>query len=316
MPIDATAEEFFDLDIRFISIDQSFRLPRQILSEDEEHIIAKDEWGTTVREFKDQPSTPGLLEFAVKNRQDWEDIYKPRLAFDPNRIDWLDFESRYRRARERGKFVAFTHLDPFEATWHKVGPEQQLMMIVEDPEWLKDIYKADLALFEATWLEIWSRGIEPDALWIYGDIAYRTDMLFSPRHYCTLLQPFHKRMCDLAHRYGAQVVYHSDGNLERAIPHLLDTGIDCLQPLEVKADMDVRQLKKQYGDRLAFMGNIDARLFQENDLAGLEAEIRAKLPPAMAGGGYLYHSDHSIPAGTTLKTYQFALELVYHYGRY
>ena len=35
-----------------------------------------------------------------------------------------------------------------------------------------------------------------------------------------------------------------------------DRGFDCIQPLEVHAGMDVRQLKGEYGQHLAFMGNI------------------------------------------------------------
>lgn len=316
MPENISAEEFFDFDIRFISIDQSFRLPRIILSEDDEYIDAIDEWGTSTREFKDHPSTPGFLEFAVKTREDWEDIYKPLLSYNQNTIDWNNLDISYQRARASGKYVTLTYLDPFTAAWHQIGPEKQLMMFIENPEFIRDIYQTNIALFESVWQELWSHQIELDALWIYADIAYRNNMFFSPRHYCHVLQPFHKRMCDLAHRYGSQVIYHSDGNINRAIPHLLEAGIDCLQPMEVKANMDVIQLKKQYGDQLAFMGNIDARLFQENDLFGLEREIRMKIPAAMVNGGYVYHSDHSIPAGTSLKTYQFALELVKHYGCY
>jgi uroporphyrinogen decarboxylase len=80
--------------------------------------------------------------------------------------------------------------------------------------------------------------------------------------------------------------------------------------------MGVVARKRRWGDRLAFMGNIDARLFQSNDLAGLEVEIRTKIPPAMRGGGYVYHSDHSVPPGTRLDTYRFALDLAQCYGRY
>jgi hypothetical protein len=36
----------------------------------------------------------------------------------------------------------------------------------------------------------------------------------------------------------------------------------------------------------------------------------------MAGGGYVYHSDHSIPPGATLETYQYALSLVREIGQY
>jgi uroporphyrinogen decarboxylase len=189
-------------------------------------------------------------------------------------------------------------------------------MMATDPDWLRDMYEADMALLEAAWEDLWSRELRPDALWIFGDIAYRNGLLFSPRHYRQVLMPFHRRLCDLAHRHNCQVIYHSDGNVTQAIPLLVECGIDCLHPLEVKAGMDVATLKQEWGDRLAFMGNIDARLFQANDRAGLEVEIRAKVPVAMKGGGYIYHSDHSVPPGTTLDTYRFAMDLVRRYGNY
>jgi uroporphyrinogen decarboxylase len=64
------------------------------------------------------------------------------------------------------------------------------------------------------------------------------------------------------------------------------------------------------------MGNIDARLYQKNDMEALEEEIRSKVSVAMRGGGYIYHSDHSIPPGTHLDTYQFGLDLVREVGIY
>ncbi len=112
------------------------------------------------------------------------------------------------------------------------------------------------------------------------------------------------------------MIYHGDGNNNETIPELIESGIDCLQPLEVKAGMGVRELKRDYGDKLSFMGNIDARLMQANDREGLEREIADKLTVAKIGGGYVYHSDHSVPPGIDLETYKFVLECVDEYGRY
>jgi uroporphyrinogen decarboxylase len=134
--------------------------------------------------------------------------------------------------------------------------------------------------------------------------------------YRELLMPFHKQLCDLAHSKGAKVIYHGCGNNNQLMPLFVEAGIDCMQPLEVKAGMDIRELKAQYGDIMSFMGNIDARLFQTNDLTALEKEIKDKINIAKVGGGYVFHTDHSVPPGTTLETYQFALELVERYGKY
>lgn len=316
MPAGVTAEDYFDLDLGMFWFDQSFLLPRQVLEEDEESRIVTDEWGARLKEFQHRQTTPGLLDFAVRDRAAWEEVYRPRLAYDSERIDWPAVEARYRHLRARGRYVVLSVLDPFEATWHKVGPEEQLVMLITDPDWLRDIYEADTALLEAAWADLWDRGLRPDGLWIFGDIAYGSGLLFSPRHYREVLMPFHRRLCQLAHRHGCQVIYHSDGDVTQAIPLLVECGVDCLHPLEVKAGIDVVALKAEWGDRLAFMGNIDARLFQANDRAGLEEEIRTKVPAAMADGGYVYHSDHSIPPGTTLETYRYALKLVERHGRY
>ena len=97
---------------------------------------------------------------------------------------------------------------------------------------------------------------------------------------------------------------------------MIEAGVDCLQPMEVKAGVDVCDLKTTYGDQLALMGNIDSRLFQKNDTIGLETEIRKKISQAMKGSGYIYHSDHSIPPGTALETYQFGIDLIRQIGYY
>jgi uroporphyrinogen decarboxylase len=52
------------------------------------------------------------------------------------------------------------------------------------------------------------------------------------------------------------------------------------------------------------------------DPAAIEEEIRTKIPVAKRGGGYIYHSDHSIPNDVSFARYQRVLELVREYGRY
>ena len=47
-----------------------------------------------------------------------------------------------------------------------------------------------------------------------------------------------------------------------------------------------------------------------------EAELREKIPIAMEGGGYIYHSDHSIPPEVTLETYLHAMKVLDEIGTY
>ena len=316
VPENMSMEDYFKLDIGLFYFEQDFLLPTEVLDVNENVRTEKDGWGTTNKVFLDSQSTPGMIDFAVKTRDEWENTYKKKLQYGEGRIDWADITAKYEALRAKGKCAVLSMLDPFECTCHVVSPEEQYMLLITDPDWLKDMYDTHTRLIEDSWKALQERGIKPDALWLFGDIAYNKGMMFSPDTYRSLLKPFHARLADLAHGSEAHLIYHTDGNPTAVLPDLIEAGIDCLHPMEVKAGMDVLDLKNKFGDQVVFMGNIDARFFQKNDLEGLEREIRSKIPAAMEGGGYIYHSDHSIPPGTTLETYEFAMNLVRELGRY
>jgi uroporphyrinogen decarboxylase len=80
--------------------------------------------------------------------------------------------------------------------------------------------------------------------------------------------------------------------------------------------MDLVELKKQYGEVLAFMGGIDARKMGHPDPAVIEQEIATKVTVAKQGGGYIFHSDHSIPDNVSFSQYQRVIGLAHTYGTY
>jgi uroporphyrinogen decarboxylase len=111
-------------------------------------------------------------------------------------------------------------------------------------------------------------------------------------------------------------IYHTDGDVNGVLDLYLEARFDCLQPLEAKANMDVRKLAPAVGDRLALFGNIDVMVMATNDLDLIEQEIASKFAAAKATRGYLYHSDHSVPPSVTWPTYQHIIKLVERYGTY
>jgi len=67
---------------------------------------------------------------------------------------------------------------------------------------------------------------------------------------------------------------------------------------------------------MAYMGGIDVRLMSLEDPRPLEKEIREKVTAAKEGGGYVYHSDHSVPNTVSFAQYKRVMELVSKYGGY
>jgi len=51
------------------------------------------------------------------------------------------------------------------------------------------------------------------------------------------------------------------------------------------------------------------------DPAVIEEEIRSKITFAKKGGGYIYHSDHSVPDDVSFERFKFIRELVLKYGQ-
>jgi hypothetical protein len=80
--------------------------------------------------------------------------------------------------------------------------------------------------------------------------------------------------------------------------------------------MDLIELKGKYGDKLSFMGGIDTRLMSDPDKTKIENEIKTKFEVAKKNGGYIYHSDHSIPNIVSFSDYCYVMELVKKYGVY
>ena len=167
-------------------------------------------------------------------------------------------------------------------------------------------------------IEIGKRQMEFEGvhgLFIWGDVAYKNGMLFSPKIWKKIFFPVIKRICTELHKAGALLIYHGCGDSRAILDGLVKAGIDTYQPLEVKAGMDVLRLKEKYGNSISFMGNIDA----QNVLTGPKEEMRKNLLhklKAAAGGGYIPSSDHSIHSGISIDNYDYFIKLIKKYGKY
>ena len=76
---------------------------------------------------------------------------------------------------------------------------------------------------------------------------------------------------------GTFVFYHSDGNVEPAMPELIEAGIDILNPVQPEC-MDPAAIKRKYGDRLSFWGTVSVqRTMPFGTPDEVRAEVRARI---------------------------------------
>lgn len=200
-------------------------------------VVETTPYGGIRKNFRTYASTPEIVDWAIKSRPDWEPI-KERLYPDFTRVDWVSTRNRYQRARSEGKFIVLSAVIGYDHLQSYLYSEQLLIALIEEPDWIREMARtvAQLTLDMAKLLI--EKGYEFDAAFLYDDRAYRNAPLFSPRTYRQVLFEWDKMLCDFFHTQGLPVILHSDGNLWPLIPHLIEAGFNCLQPLEAKAGMD------------------------------------------------------------------------------
>jgi uroporphyrinogen decarboxylase len=194
------------------------------------------------------------------------------------------------------------------------GFETILMAMLEDPEWIKDIFETQLNMVIAHYDMIWDAGYHFDSIFWYDDMGYKNRTFFSNELYAELLQPFHKRAIDWAHNHGIKATLHSCGDVMTRVPQLAAIGLDGLNPIEIKAGMDLFTLKKDFGDKLVFYGGANALLMDKPDK--ILPYIEEVVPMVKEHGGYIFSSDHSIPNTVSLENYRLIVDAVKKYGAY
>jgi uroporphyrinogen decarboxylase len=315
LPEDTPVADFFGWEIAAFGGDNSLQLPSKVIEETDEYKIATGSDGATVRNWKSKSSTPELIDFLIKTRGDWEQ-YKDRMVWEPSRVDWEKQRASYEKARSKGLYCLASFYTGYTRICDMCGTDNILMAMADDPDWIRDMLMTRAELCIAITEEMLAKDFEFDCLFVYDDLGFKLRSFFSPAMYRELIMPSHKLICEFFHGHGLSTILHSCGYITELAPLIIETGYDCLQPLEVKAGNDLIELKKTYGEQLAFMGGIDVRAMADPDPAVIEKEISEKIPFAMRNGGYIYHSDHSIPDNVSFERYKYIMDLVAKYGKY
>lgn len=306
-------EDYLGFEMTKIIPDLGPQFPREVLKQNEEYVIERNSFGEIVKNHLDFSTTPRIIESPVKNREDWK-YFKKRLEPNKSRgiswrgipeknevFGWQDELQRFHIAYQKGKFINYNAIFGYDCIQRYVGSERLLMAIVNQPEWVKEMYMTHGELVIAMFELMKEEGFKFDGVFLGSDLGYKNGLLFSPKHYKEQLFPADKMICDYFNKKGIPVLLHSCGYVKPLIPYFIKAGFSCLQPLEVKAGMDVRELKREYGKELAFMGGIDVNAMAHPDPKVIENEIKTKFEVAKDGGGYIYHSDHSVPDNVSFE---------------
>lgn len=149
------------------------------------------------------------------------------------------------------------------------------------------------------------------------DIAYDKGPYASPQVLQTLyFPPLVETVKSLKGR-GHPVFFHSDGNLKKILPDLVEAGFDGLQCLEERAGMHLATLKEHCGGKLCLMGGVELEhLAPESSGEELERLVRETLRRGAPGGGYIFGTNGGLHEGLAPAVVEQLYRLALQLGQY
>ncbi len=184
------------------------------------------------------------------------------------------------------------------------------LILYDDPAWFEEMVETIADCIISTLTRILATGAQFEACGMWEDMAYNAGPLISPRHFRQYLVPHYRRITDLLHKHGVDVIWTDcDGKIEKLIPLWLDAGVNCMFPIEIGTwGADPVRYRREYGKDLLMMGGFDKHI-----LARTPAEIQAevtRLTPLVEEGGYIGFCDHRVPPDVSYANYLTYLDAV------
>jgi len=273
-----------------------------VLEEDETTITRREADGTIVRLRQDSASLPHAIGWPVSDWASWERFREERLQPNaPGRLpaDWEAHLALYRR-RDWPLLIGGPFVGVFSALRTLLGFEGMMYAFHDTP----DLVQAILAHLTDLWLALFEEvlgQVDVDGMYYWEDMSYKGGGMVSPRVFRAFMAPVYRRINGFLRERGVDVILlDTDGNVWDLIPQFLDVGVTGLYPFEVRAGMDVAEVRARY-PRLQMMGGIDKTALAAGPDA-IDAEL-ARIAPVIGTGGYVPACDHYVPPDVSWESF-------------
>lgn len=267
------------------------------------------EWGYVSQQTAEEHGVE--VESPIGTLADFE-RYTPPDPHAPGRYDAVE----QALATYGDRYAVIVHLnDVFSIPRALMGMENLLMAVAAEPELVQALVEMSVDINLQMAKEVVRRGAQ--IVYTGDDLAWNKGPLMSPRHFRALFYPGFCRVIRGFKELGLYVIKHSDGNLWPIIDMLVDSGIDCLDPIDPVAGMDLAEVKACFRQRIALKGNVDcASLMTYGTPEETAAATKEALRQGMPGGGFILSSSNSIHSGVKPENYLAMLDTLREFGSY
>ena len=289
------------------------------LRDHEELVEETDEWdvkrngaGAALKYWKHKSGTPEHIHFRMVTREIWERDYRSYLLdLDPERVEVEEARENLAKVRDAQVWGYYGNMFVWELMRQSMGDVTMYESLILDPAWIHDFNRVYTDFYKMHFAYMLEHVGVPDGVWLYEDLGYKNGLFASPKVLAEVIFPYYREMIDFFHGYDLPVVLHTCGSTAQAMPMIIDVGFDAVNPMERKAkDNDPFVFAEEYGDQIAFIGGLDARVFETNDRDTIRHEVGHYIDGMKERGAHLvFMSDHSISTNTRYESYLYAVEV-------
>ncbi len=273
--------------------------------------LYRDEWGVVRKKGHESYLIPLEDKAPIRTRADFF-RYKPPDPITPNRFDNLIKAIEQFKGE---KAIIIKIRDAFSTPRDLMGYTNLLMNVKLDPQFVKEL--ADLSIKHYLVVGLEAIKLGADIIVTGDDYCDNLGPLMSPKSFKECFLPGFKKMVNQIKKAGAYFIKHTDGNIMPLIDMFIETGIDCIDPIDPIAGLNIVKIKNKYGGIAAIKGNINCAATLSNcSIKEVQKEVIECIMKVSPGGGHIISSSNSIHSGVKPENYKAMLETIHEHGTY
>ena len=152
------------------------------------------------------------------------------------------------------------------------------------------------------------------------DLGANQAGFMSPDIFKELFKSKYKEMWDFVHdNSDCKVFLHSCGSIYEYIPHLIDAGVDILNPVQTTAtNMKPEKLKREFGKYVTFWGGgcNTKEVLAFGSPKEVKEDVEKRIDIFGNEGGYVFNQIHNVLADVPPENVISMLEAANEYGGY
>jgi uroporphyrinogen decarboxylase len=235
---------------------------------------------------------------AIRDRESFKSYDWP----DPDAFDYSRLSGAESLLPDGMKLIVFSPGGVLENVIFLVGFESLCMLLVDDPDLMKDIFDA-VGQRLVRYYEICAAYDTVGALISNDDWGFKTGTMLSPADLRRLVFPWYKRIVEAIHAAGKPAILHSCGKLDEVMDDIIeDMKFDAKHSFE-DAITPIEEAYERWGGRIAILGGIDLDFICWSSPEQIRKRCKAMLAKTEKKGGYALGTGNSVPEYVPYENY-------------